>query len=480
MTQEQQLHAAQESAAGVPKKKAMTARTKSNLSFVKQHKPELFNRRLGAGEEDPSAPPPGFKPREDGWMHNPDTNVFLDPAGRKLWFDTEADDYRELFEGSATPFAAAGGAACSGGSSGSAPAKHLFIPDLHRTSQALKADLGHLDRPAALLVVFDPSATPPHEKLIRKLASSRSEWSEEELASAVVAVMGAVSAEASGAIALALVVGQTALVAQSGGARCWLFGEALPSSQAPARGVDRVAVRCHDASTKAGAHAILAVGALGLSDTEVQETAAPHLCQSRPRAGCIALLRKARHKGTAAMLGVGCMRLSAAGYAAMNTAPSPGQPAAKRQRVVGVDAREVPGRVRVRQILLRTWRGGTAPKPEDPVRRKPVQRTQEEAEGQLMKVLDSLREVKDGLAKSFTSACRSTSECPSSLQGGELAGDVGWLDKDKGLDSQRANGKMVRPAVPAPVLRAAFELEVGEMSDLVSSEVGVHLLLRSA
>ena len=84
---------------------------------------------------------------------------------------------------------------------------------------------------------------------------------------------------------------------------------------------------------------------------------------------------------------------------------SPRQPPSKRQRVVGVDAREacsltsrkhgsnpvscwipctihailcdiscfrngrcvmqVPGRVRIRQILLRAWRGGTTPKPED-------------------------------------------------------------------------------------------------------------------
>jgi len=109
-----------------------------------------------------------------------------------------------------------------------------------------------------------------------------------------------------------------------------------------------------------------------------------------------------------------------------------------------------------------------------------VQRSPEEAEGHLLKVLEGLLESKDNLPKSFTAACRATSECPSSLQGGELSGDLGWLDKDKGVDSQRANGKMVRAAVPAPVLRAAFELEVGEMSDLVSSEVGIHLLLRSA
>ncbi|CAL1131091.1 unnamed protein product [Cladocopium goreaui] len=216
------------------------------------------------------------------------------------------------------------------------------------------------------------------------------------------------------------------------------------------------------------------MGELGLKDAEIREAVLPHLHQGRPRAASVSLRQMVSPE---CVQSVGCMRL-----AAISATSVPGQPPSKRQRVVGVDAREVPGRVRIRQILLRAWRGGTTPKPEDPVRRKQIQRTGEEAEGQLLQVLDELRQSKDGagLSKSFTLLCRSSSECQSSLQGGELAGDLGWLDKDKGVDSQRANGKMVRPAVPAPVLRAAFDLEVGEMSDLVSSEVGVHLLLRSA
>ena len=28
--------------------------------------------------------------QKDGWLHNPDTGVFLEPGGQKLWFDTEA------------------------------------------------------------------------------------------------------------------------------------------------------------------------------------------------------------------------------------------------------------------------------------------------------------------------------------------------------------------------------------------------------
>ncbi|CAJ1361495.1 unnamed protein product, partial [Effrenium voratum] len=286
-------------------------------------------------------------------------------------------------------------------------------------------------------------------------------------ASAVSAVLDSCAGSDAG-ISLALVVGQRAFAGAAPGsassrARCWRVTES--GAQATKE------VLSHDFAESGPAHLVLAIGELG--DLEMRDIVLPHLSQGRPRAASLTLLRRS---GSAAS--VGCMRLAAHGAGATLT----GQPAAKRQRVVGVDAREVPGRVRVRQILLRTWRGGSAPKPEDPVRRKSVQRSQEEAEGEMLKVMDGLLASKDGasLAKNFTSACRVTSECPSSLQGGELAGDLGWLDKDKGIDAKRANGKMVRPAVPAPVLRVAFELEVGELSDLVSSEVGVHLLLRSA
>ena len=217
MTQEQQLF---QEATGVPKKKAMTARTKSNLSFVKQNRPELFKGQGQQVQETPAFVPSGFKPLgKDGWLHNPDTGVFLEPGGQKLWFDPEAKEYQELFEGSLLPLCTHGGAS----SSSLRATKHLFIPDLHRTAQALKADLGHLDRPAALLALLDPNAVAaaPHERLIRRLAANRSEWSEEAMSSAISAVLA--SSEVTG-IALALVVGQRAFAAAKG-ASCWRFAE---------------------------------------------------------------------------------------------------------------------------------------------------------------------------------------------------------------------------------------------------------------
>jgi len=63
------------------------------------------------------------------------------------------------------------------------------------------------------------------------------------------------------------------------------------------------------------------------------------------------------------------------------------------------------------------------------------------------------------------------SECDTSLRGGDLAGDLGWLDVDPKKNNSRK--------VPEPVLNAAFKLQIGQVSDIVASERGAHLILRS-
>ncbi|CAJ1416424.1 unnamed protein product [Effrenium voratum] len=136
---------------------------------------------------------------------------------------------------------------------------HLFIPDLHRTAQALKADLGHLDRPAALLALLDPAATPPHERLIRRLAAARGEWSPEATASAVSAVLDSCAGSDAG-ISLALVVGQRAFAGAAPGsassrARCWRVTES--GAQATKE------VLSHDFAESGPAHLVLAIGELG-------------------------------------------------------------------------------------------------------------------------------------------------------------------------------------------------------------------------
>ena len=51
----------------------------SILSFLPNHR----NSRVKVTE-------PHSSWQKDGWLHNPDTGVFLEPGGQKLWFDPEA------------------------------------------------------------------------------------------------------------------------------------------------------------------------------------------------------------------------------------------------------------------------------------------------------------------------------------------------------------------------------------------------------
>lgn len=77
----------------------------------------------------------------------------------------------------------------------------------------------------------------------------------------------------------------------------------------------------------------------------------------------------------------------------------------------------------------------------------------------------------------FSHSCRALSECSSSLKGGDLAGDVGWLVKPVERPGERLSKQA---ASRNAVVRAAFELEVGEISDILVSEDGAHILQRIA
>merc|ERR1712118_15797 len=112
------------------------------------------------------------------------------------------------------------------------------IPSLHRVGQALKVDLDHLDRPAAMLGVFgapadgeggvpvDVSARLLHEKVIRRLGSRRSKWSLNDFLGAVTGALSDIAASYAGKFApvsVCLVVGRTVVAASAPGARICLM-----------------------------------------------------------------------------------------------------------------------------------------------------------------------------------------------------------------------------------------------------------------
>ncbi|EER05995.1 phosphatase, putative [Perkinsus marinus ATCC 50983] len=129
--------------------------------------------------------------------------------------------------------------------------------------------------------------------------------------------------------------------------------------------------------------------------------------------------------------------------------------AGKRQRTG--PAREVK-KIRCKHILMKHK---DVRNPRDRVRNKQVTRTKTEAENTMMSILADLK--KD--SSKFPELCKKHSECLSSRKAGNLCGDLDWF----------GHGKMM-----AEFEEAAFALDVGEMSDLVYSPSGIHIIVRIA
>eukprot|EP00421_Protoceratium_reticulatum_P041313 CAMPEP_0168456562 /NCGR_PEP_ID=MMETSP0228-20121227/51358_1 /TAXON_ID=133427 /ORGANISM="Protoceratium reticulatum, Strain CCCM 535 (=CCMP 1889)" /LENGTH=527 /DNA_ID=CAMNT_0008471499 /DNA_START=47 /DNA_END=1626 /DNA_ORIENTATION=+ len=496
-----------------------TLKSKRSLWRLRQDKPELFAHQAQqeALVSEQESLPLGFRPCErEGWLYHPDKKAYLEKSTRRLyWLDASTSTYQDLYEGDSMPVVFASGAATvqdvckepsqggaagasSGPRRGSAQAaaggpshglKHVAIPDLHRAAEALKVDLDHLDRPAAMLAVFGPAgdaasaeaaACGLHMKLLRRLGVFRGEWLDSTLQGALAGALDDLAADHGGCrpnASVVLSVGERVVTAATPGAQFQVatrLCSPMPPSPAPAvsssaalvegRAVPQLALPALSEPTAVATHALSLVGdpqelhvhlvtgsapkaAAGVGEIS-SEVVARHLLRGRPRAASVALLRCLRQGGAQGSLAAACARLAPAGADARQVgADVRPAGAAKRPRLV-----ESVGKVRVRQILLRHT--GT-PRPMDPVRKRPVRRSLEDAELEMLDMICRLEA--DGCA-GFAATCRAVSECQSALKGGELAGDLGWLDCSvaRGAEAQQEKGKAaVRPQVPAPVLKAA-------------------------
>eukprot|EP00933_Yihiella_yeosuensis_P083768 TRINITY_DN9802_c0_g1_i1.p1 TRINITY_DN9802_c0_g1~~TRINITY_DN9802_c0_g1_i1.p1 ORF type:complete len:537 (-),score=112.18 TRINITY_DN9802_c0_g1_i1:318-1928(-) len=151
------------------------------------------------------------------------------------------------------------------------------------------------------------------------------------------------------------------------------------------------------------------------------------------------------------------------------------EPAAKR-------AKKEAESVRFRHIVCRYV---DCAQPFDPVRNRPVMRSREDAESELRRALRELiAEAKTmrlpanpkAIANAalqptpkFTSLCKEISECPTAQKGGGMMGDLGWLQPDQ-LTRQFGQG----------FAETAKNLSPGQWSDLVTSEMGIHICQRIA
>lgn len=148
---------------------------------------------------------------------------------------------------------------------------------------------------------------------------------------------------------------------------------------------------------------------------------------------------------------------SAAEGSTVGTAVGSGMPAAKRTRIDRAD------RVRISHVLLR-WAGLKVDELARPGM-QPPERTQAEVERELLELAEALLEAKDPktLGARFKAAVLARSECSTALNVPHA--DVGWIEPGS-----------AEPALEA----AAFDTQVGGLSDVVLSSRGAHLMYRLA
>ncbi|CAK0906390.1 unnamed protein product [Prorocentrum cordatum] len=362
--------------------------------------------------------------------------------------------------------------------------------------QALKMPVEHLDRPCALLGIYTghsslrdsgPELQNFHLKLLPRLAQFPGRWLGDRLCASLVAVLAELEADFRArhpgaadacSAAVALVVGAQLAVCLAGRSACLLLGAgaravpAAPPAGARRRALNEAAERNSDGAGCVGLGPaescclLLGASAAEAAAGRPEAAAACLALGARPRAACGQLLAAAGRRGeggegTAAAkegMAAAAAFLSWRGAAAEDGAAA--EPSRKRPRVQDKEASQV----RVRHILVkhRDVKGAL-----DKVRSRPVRRSQWEAEDLLRGALCDLAMVEGQPKKCselFTQRCRELSECASALKGGEFAGDLGWLAR---------GGKKA-------IEEAAFGLRVGQLSDLIVTESGVHLLYRSA
>eukprot|EP00746_Dinoflagellata_sp_MGD_P015512 gnl/MRDRNA2_/MRDRNA2_134483_c0_seq1.p1 gnl/MRDRNA2_/MRDRNA2_134483_c0~~gnl/MRDRNA2_/MRDRNA2_134483_c0_seq1.p1 ORF type:complete len:525 (-),score=111.93 gnl/MRDRNA2_/MRDRNA2_134483_c0_seq1:99-1673(-) len=473
---------------------------------------DCHGRPLPPPEEKEVATPPGFEPVPDqpGFFYSPSRKLFWQKKLNKFsWFDEASQIYRDWFEGEHVPVVVLGAASSTSTAAADPAPKHVVINDLHQVAKALKEDLDHHERPASMLGVFgssnaegsvDPAvvARGVHGKLIARLKVDRNRWSDNELRSALEGALEDLSVgNGQQPLAVALVVGRRLFAVKTGGAHFCvvvqsgscaephtvIWGANVNFGSSSSGSTNKCSSCCLSLDETVSPAQVLYCSLLvGESGTKQEETLAAvqrHLLQGRPRAASLSLMKDLHSRGSAKSIAAASVLIKASPKEADTIlGPEPKKPkTASGNPLTTGDGQE---HVRARQILLRyAAKDVPADKLVDPVRKKRVTRTLEEAEKAMLEVMLGFQG--DSGATGFPKVCRNISECMSALKGGETAGDVGWLDVVKGEFSQYQGQKTqdtVRATVPPNVVKALADRRVGELTDIVVSSVGVHLLQR--
>jgi len=479
--------------------------------------------------------PDGFVKKEGDWYYSEKRQAFWNVSDRQLYvWDPLAQKRVELYEAKNYEISISAGGICH---ERAIQVRNVIVRDLARAAQALRMSIDHLDRPCAMYALYEGHRGRPgeanvcndfcakhlHAKLLPRLASFRGFWEDERLKEAMCETFRELDASFAekhpGAsegcsAAVALVMGDRLVVASLGDVACVLClrsGEtsrlvrahAVPDPDADEEEdsgeEDRPEGCCATSSAASTGSAVAATPPVrwtrAFGDLDFKIAGQPHeilttpdvkilhlqhkhhgfafICRSlyasiggspavstvfrrsagRPRMASGALVDAAVQ--WLGQVGTDCSLGSiVAFFDKVEAADAP--PQAKRRRTAE------PSQVRLRHILVKHRECKT---PIDKVRNKQVKRTQGEAERLLRAALEECEGDRE--RKTFAKRCRELSECQSCLKAADLAGDLGWI--------KRGAGKMGESFEAA-----AFALQVNQLSDLVDSDQGIHVILRSA
>lgn len=472
--------------------------------------------------------PDGFVKHDSEWYWSEKRQVFWNAKSGDFWvWDPIHQTRTKLYEAQNFEISVAVGGMCHERAS---QVKHVIVRDLAKAAQALRMSIEHLDRPCALYALYeghrgsasntctDFCARHLHGKLLPRLAAFRGYWEDDRLATAMresFEELDANFAEKNPGVndgccaAVALITGSRLVVASLGDVACTLClrtGETtrlVPAHAIPDPDTDEDEDEEDDAAAEvpdAPSPPIRwsrSFGDFDLKERTPQAQASSgssgHRISAEPEVKVLHLQHN--HHGFAFI----CRALYASigGRTAVSTVfrRSAGRPRMASGALVDaavqwlgqvgpdcglgsivaffdkMDSSEEPRvkraktdttQVRLRHILLKHREcKGTV----DKVRNKQVKRTRGEAERLLRAVLEECGGERD--LKLFTQRCREVSECQSCLKAGELAGDLGWVKRGAG-----SLGEVFEAA--------AFALNINQISDLVDSDQGIHVILRSA
>ncbi|CAK9096272.1 Chaperone protein dnaJ C76 [Durusdinium trenchii] len=417
-------------------------------------------------------PPAGFEDCEhEDWLYNATTQEFFSKkTGALAWLN--AGIFCPIREGiNHQDVQVFSGTAVIGSDQGPAP-KTAIIPDLHRVALALKMPFDHVDHPSGMVAAFGSTEAVPvdhavrgfHEKLLRRISSWRSAWLDQAWFGALTgAILDLVSGSTSGSLPVmgaALLLGRKVIAVSAPGAHvCLMLGSEGCEAVTP---MEAQGSLCCFASLppKGDKNSSVYVAVIADGKGQLEPIEDSKICSA------VGLTRQEIGSEKAEIRVLASISV----LDGCSTSISSGFP-----------SKEQLNKVRVRQILIRFW-SGKGPHPVNPVNRKPVTRRVDEAEMEMLEILEQLIAEK---CQNFASLCKSSSECGSALRGGADNGDLGWLDQAKVAALAKAKGQpggpksVVQSSVPVAVVKVAFSLEKGELSDVVVSEIGVHLVQRT-